>query len=145
LNKTIISRRAQPFMLRRVKNDVLQELPKKTESIGMVDLSPEQKKLYASYLAKLKHDVFKHLDKETIRKNKVKILAGLTRLRQICCHPALVVSGYQGGSAKFQQLMEIIEQSRIAGRRIIIFSQFTKMLDLIGRELAIRGENYYYL
>ncbi|WP_090740850.1 DEAD/DEAH box helicase [Mesobacillus persicus] len=145
LTKDTISRRIRPFMLRRVKEDVLSELPEKTESLKSIELLPNQKKLYAAYLAKLRHDTFKHLDKETIRKNKIKILAGLTRLRQICCHPALFVDGYKGSSAKFEQLMQIVDESRHSGRRVLIFSQFTKMLELIGRELAIRGLPFYYL
>src|SRR5690606_26588303 len=84
-----ISRRIRPFMLRRVKEDLLGELPENREVIDSIDMLPEQKKLYASYLAKLRHKTLRHLDKETFRKNKIKILAGLTRLRQICCHPAL--------------------------------------------------------
>ncbi|MEW9050470.1 MAG: DEAD/DEAH box helicase [Neobacillus sp.] len=140
-----ISSRIRPFLLRRVKEDVLSELPQKIESLESVELLPEQKKLYAAYLAKLRHDTLKHLDKDTIRKNKIKILAGLTRLRQICCHPALFVDGYKGNSAKFNQLLHILEEARRSGRRVLIFSQFTKMLELIGRELAIEGHPYFYL
>ncbi|WP_408006413.1 SNF2 helicase associated domain-containing protein [Pseudalkalibacillus sp. A8] len=142
--KTIV-RRIRPFVLRRLKEDVLSELPEKMELIDSAELLPEQKKLYAAYLAKLREDTLKHLNKDTIRKNRIKILAGLTRLRQICCHPALFVDGYKGSSAKFEQLKRIIEESRLSGRRVLIFSQFTKMLDLIGRELALEGLPYFYL
>ncbi|WP_210363956.1 DEAD/DEAH box helicase [Bacillus sp. REN3] len=145
LSRKTISRRIRPFMLRRVKEDVLEELPGKMESIHVSELLPEQKKLYAAYLAKLRHETLKHLDKETIRKNRIKILAGLTRLRQICCHPALFVEGYKGSSAKFEQLLKIVDESKQTGRRVLIFSQFTKMLNLIGRELAFRGIPYFYL
>ncbi|RSD28852.1 DEAD/DEAH box helicase [Mesobacillus subterraneus] len=143
-NKTI-ARRIRPFLLRRVKEDVLAELPEKVEAIDTVELLPDQKRLYAAYLAKLRHQTLKQLDKNTIRKNRIKILAGLTRLRQICCHPALFVDGYKGSSAKFEQLKQIIEESRLAGRRVLIFSQFTKMLGLIGRELAYQGIPFFYL
>ncbi len=140
-----IARRIRPFLLRRLKEDVLTELPNKMESIESVELLAEQKKLYAAYLAKLKHDTLKHLDKETIRKNRIKILAGITRLRQICCHPALFVDGYKGKSAKFERLLQLIEESKLAGRRVLIFSQFTKMLGIIGRELAEEGVPFFYL
>ncbi|HSI67957.1 MAG TPA: C-terminal helicase domain-containing protein, partial [Planococcus sp. (in: firmicutes)] len=73
------------------------------------------------------------------------ILAGLTRLRQLCCHPALFVEGYSGGSAKFDQLMEILEESRLTGRRVLVFSQFTQMLGLIGQELSKEGIPFFYL
>jgi SNF2 family DNA or RNA helicase len=145
LTKKTIARRIRPFLLRRLKEDVLGELPEKIESIDSVELLPEQKKLYAAYLAKLRHDTLKHLDKDTIRKNRIKILAGLTRLRQICCHPALFVDGYKGSSAKFEQLLQIIEEAKLAGRRVLIFSQFTKMLQMIGRELFLQELPYFYL
>ncbi|MDP4161716.1 MAG: C-terminal helicase domain-containing protein, partial [Bacillota bacterium] len=90
-------------------------------------------------------DTWKHLDKDTFRKNRIKILAGLTRLRQICCHPALFVDGYKGSSAKFEQLKQLVEESRLSGRRVLIFSQFTKMLSLIGRELTDQGLPFFYL
>lgn len=145
LTRKAIARRIRPFLLRRLKEDVLSELPEKKEIMEYVDLHPEQKKLYAAYLAKLRHDTLKHLDKDTLRKNRIKILAGLTRLRQICCHPSLFVDGYKDSSAKFEVLLQIIEESRLAGRRVLIFSQFTKMLALIGRELALLGVPFFYL
>ncbi|MEH7114486.1 DEAD/DEAH box helicase [Neobacillus niacini] len=145
LSRKMIARRIRPFLLRRLKEDVLEELPEKIESVDSVELLPEQKKLYAAFLAKLRHDTLKHLDKDTLRKNKIKILAGLTRLRQICCHPALFVDGYKGSSAKFEQLLRIIEESKHGGRRVLIFSQFTKMLQLISREFAMQGLPFFYL
>jgi len=145
LTKKTIARRIKPFLLRRMKEDVLAELPEKLESIETADLLPEQKKLYAAYLAKLRHDTLKHLNKENLSKNRIKILAGMTRLRQICCHPALFVEGYKGSSAKYEQLMQIIEESRLSGRRLLIFSQFTKMLNLIGKDLAFEGIPFFYL
>ncbi|MEK5037654.1 DEAD/DEAH box helicase [Sporosarcina sp. FSL K6-3457] len=145
LTPKAIARRIRPFLLRRLKEDVLAELPGKIESMETAELLPEQKELYAAYLAKLRHDTLKHLDKNTLQKNKIQILAGLTRLRQICCHPALFVDGYQGGSAKFEQLKQLIEESKLAGRRVLIFSQFTKMLGIIGKELAVNGTPFFYL
>ncbi|MBT2656487.1 DEAD/DEAH box helicase [Bacillus sp. ISL-18] len=145
LTKKKIARRVRPFLLRRMKEDVASELPEKVESLEMAELLPDQKKLYAAYLAKLREDTLKHLDKETIRKNRIKILAGLTRLRQICCHPGLFVDGYKGGSAKLDMLLRMVEESRMSGRRVLIFSQFTKMLELIGRNLAMMGLPFFYL
>ncbi|MCM3791578.1 DEAD/DEAH box helicase [Domibacillus indicus] len=145
LSRKKIARRIRPFLLRRMKEEVLSELPEKVESMELVELLPDQKKLYAAYLAKLRHDTLKHLDKDTLRKNRIRVLAGLTRLRQICCHPALFVDGYKGSSAKFEQLMQIVEESKLSGRRVLIFSQFTQMLKLIGRELASQGLPFFYL
>ena len=145
LTRKAISRRVRPFLLRRLKEDVLAELPGKQEALELSELLPEQKELYAAFLAKLRHDALKHLDKETFQKNRIRILAGLTRLRQICCHPGLFVEDYKGGSAKFEQLLRILEESRLSGRRVLVFSQFTKMLELVGRELAMQNRSYFYL
>lgn len=146
LTKKTIARRIRPFLLRRMKEDVLKELPEKVELIESEELLPEQKKLYAAYLAKLRQETLKHLDKDkSFGKTRIRILAGITRLRQICCHPALFIEGYKGSSAKFEQLMQIVEESKHANRRVLIFSQFTKMLELIGRELSIKGDEFFYL
>ncbi|WP_080846221.1 DEAD/DEAH box helicase [Cytobacillus gottheilii] len=145
LTREKISKRIRPFLLRRLKKDVLLELPEKTEMIDSSELLPEQKKLYAAYLAKLRHDTLKHLDKQTLRKNRIKILAGITRLRQICCHPGLFVDGYKGGSAKLEQLIQILQEAQLAGRRVLIFSQFTKMLRIIGQEASKLGLDFFYL
>lgn len=145
LTRKQIARRIQPFLLRRMKEEVLSDIPGKMEWLESVELLPDQKNLYAAYLAKLKEDTLKHLDKDTMRKNRIKILAGLTRLRQICCHPALFVDGYKGSSSKFEQLMKIVEEAKFSGRRVLVFSQFTKMLNLIGRELANQGMTFFYL
>lgn len=145
LARETIAKRARPFLLRRVKADVLKELPEKIESVQASALLPEQKKLYAAYLAKLREETLQHLDKETKNKNRIRILAGLTRLRQLCCHPALFVEDYAGTSGKFEQLFDLVEECRVAGRRILVFSQFVEMLGLIRRELQRRGIAHFYL
>ncbi|MBO1624618.1 DEAD/DEAH box helicase [Bacillus arachidis] len=145
LKRENIAKRVKPFVLRRLKEDVLKELPEKIEHLQSSELLPEQKKIYAAYLAKLREETLKHLDKDTLRKNKIRILAGLTRLRQVCCHPGLFVDDYKGSSAKFEQLLEIVEECRSTGKRILIFSQFTKMLSIIGRELNRQAISYFYL
>ncbi|TQR18651.1 DEAD/DEAH box helicase [Psychrobacillus vulpis] len=145
LRRENIAKRVRPFILRRMKKDVLKELPNKTETIQFSELQVEQKKLYAAYLAELKHDTLKHLKKGDLKRNRIKILAGLTRLRQLCCHPGLFVEGYTGSSAKYEQLMEIIEECRNSGRRVLVFSQFTQMLGIIRRQLIRQGTPYFYL
>jgi len=146
LTRETVAKRARPFLLRRLKVDVLGELPEKIESVRVTELLPEQKRLYAGQLAKLRYETLKHLDNsEELGRSRVRFLAGLTRLRQICCHPALFVEGYEGRSAKFEQLLETLEECRRAGRRVLVFSQFTEMLGLIGRELGIREMPFFYL
>lgn len=145
LSRDNIAKRVRPFILRRMKKDVLKELPEKIETMLFSDLQAQQKTLYAAYLAELKHDTLKHLKKGNLQRNRIKILAGLTRLRQLCCHPGLFVDGYKGSSAKFEQLMEILEECRISGRRVLIFSQFTQMLGIIRGQLIRKGAPYFYL
>ncbi|MCC3379089.1 SNF2 helicase associated domain-containing protein [Paenibacillus farraposensis] len=145
LTRNAIAKRIRPFLLRRLKSDVLQELPEKIESVQISRLLPEQKKLYMAYLAELQHETLKHLNEEGFQKNRIKILAGLTRLRQLCCHPGLFVDGYTGSSAKYEQLLEIIAECLSSGKRMLIFSQFTTMLQMIRRELAREGVPYFYL
>lgn len=145
LSKETVVRRVRPFLLRRLKSDVLKELPEKIESIQASGLLIEQKKLYTAYLAKLRQETLKHLAQDGFQKSRIRILAGITRLRQICCHPALFVEGYEGSSAKFELLLETIEECRLAGRRMLVFSQFTGMLKLIAGELGYRGIPCFYL
>ncbi|WP_159883187.1 DEAD/DEAH box helicase [Paenibacillus puerhi] len=145
LPRETVARRVRPFVLRRLKTDVLKELPEKIESVQAAELLPEQKKLYKAYLARLQKEAIKDLNKDGFQKSRIKILAGLTRLRQLCCHPALFVEGYRGSSAKFEQLLVIMEECRRAGKRMLLFSQFTEMLGLIRRELGVQGIPFFYL
>ncbi|WP_379130755.1 SNF2 helicase associated domain-containing protein [Paenibacillus sp. sgz500958] len=145
LPRETVARKIRPFLLRRLKRDVLKELPDKIESLQASELLPEQKKLYVAYLARLKKEALRHLNSEDAGSNRIKILAGLTRLRQLCCHPSLFVEGYTGSSAKMEQLLEIIEECRSAGKRMLVFSQFTGMLELIGQELTLQDIPYFYL
>ena len=96
LRREQVARLVRPFMLRRLKSDVLQELPDKIETIRSSELLPEQKKLYAAYLVQLQQETLKHIDKNELQQNRIRILAGITRLRQICSHPGLVRRGLRG-------------------------------------------------
>lgn len=140
-----VARMVKPFILRRLKSEVLKELPDKIESVQPSELSTEQKQLYLVYLEKLQNDIVKDLAADGFQKNRMKILAGLTRLRQLCCHPALFISGYEGTSGKLEQLLEIIEECQGSSKRMLIFSQFTSMLDIIRRELDERELPFFYL
>lgn len=140
-----VAKMVRPFILRRMKRDVLTELPEKIETLQTTELYPEQKRLYAAYLEKLRKQASKELVEEGFPKSRMKILAGLTRLRQLCCHPALFVEDYEGSSSKMEQLFEIIEECMGSGRRMLIFSQFTGMLDIIRNTLAQMGLPCFYL
>lgn len=140
-----IARMVRPFILRRLKKDVLEELPDRIETVQRSELTVEQKKLYAAYLSQLQDEASKDMEDNGFQKNRIKILAGITRLRQLCCHPALFVEGYQGDSGKMEQLLETVQDCLAAGKRILIFSQFASMLNLIRQTLAAQGRDLFYL
>ena len=136
--------RIQPYIMRRMKQDVLSELPEKTEEKILVDLSERQKKLYAAYLEHYKGEF--HFDDEeesAVPENRIRILSALMRLRQICCHPSTFMDNYDGDSAKMDVLLDLIEQATAAGHRTLVFSQFTSMLELIEKQLQDREIGYF--
>jgi SNF2 family DNA or RNA helicase len=134
-----------PFILRRMKKDVLTELPDKYESKMLTELSEEQKKVYLSYLDNIRNDIHTELSDGGLDRNRMKILAALTRLRQICCHPSTFLENYQGGSGKLDLLMELIPEAIANDHRILVFSQFTSMLRIIEEELKDMNISYFYL
>ena len=134
-----------PFILRRMKKDVLTELPDKYESKMLTELSEEQKKVYLSYLENIRNDIHTELSDGGLDRNRMKILAALTRLRQICCHPSTFLENYQGGSGKLDLLMELIPEAIANDHRILVFSQFTSMLRIIEEELKDMNISYFYL
>lgn len=131
-----------PFILRRLKRDVLTELPDKLEESVVVKLEGQQKKLYEAYASRLRIQL-EEKDNAAVKSGKLEILAELTRLRQLCCDPSLVVENYQGESAKLDACMELVSQAVDGGHKILLFSQFTTMLDLICSRLSLVGYPYY--
>lgn len=140
-----VAKRIRPFVLRRLKKDVLTELPDKMESVQYTELTGEQKKMYLAQLRLIQSDAKAAIKSQTFQENRMKILAGLTRLRQICCHPSLFVNEYSGGSGKMERLFEYLEEAISNGRRVVLFSQFTSMLGLIKERLKQYGWDYHYL
>jgi SNF2 family DNA or RNA helicase len=140
-----LARRLSPFILRRLKKDVLAELPEKIEHKLVSELTQEQKKLYLAYWDRLRREAMAEIGRQGFEKSRIKILAGLTRLRQICCHPALFLENYRGKSGKLEQLQELVRDGVDGGHRILIFSQFTAMLKLIGETLEKDSLDYFYL
>jgi SNF2 family DNA or RNA helicase len=140
-----LSKQIKPFILRRLKQDVLQELPEKIEHVLEAELTEEQKKLYVAYLEQAKTDLFKEINENGYERSQIKILSVLTRLRQLCCHPSLFIENYEGDSGKLLLLKEIIEDSLTAGHRILLFSQFTSMLAIIRDWLQESEIDYLYL
>lgn len=140
-----ISLMTKPFILRRLKSDVLKELPEKIESVHMSELTIEQKELYVGYLKEIQREATSSIDKEGFQANRMKILAGLTRLRQVCSHPSMFLENYEGRSGKMDELIESVQTFRENGKRMLIFSQFTSMHALIMEELDDLGIDYFYL
>ena len=134
-----------PFVIRRLKKDVLKELPDKTETIIYNQMEEEQATLYKAHLAMMQKEFNKEVKEKGMGKSHIKILAMLTRLRQLCCHPSLFLEDYEGGSSKLTQCIEIIEDSIEAGHKILLFSQFTSMLGKIERALEQRNIRFYKL
>ena len=132
-----------PFILRRMKKDVLAELPDKTETVLSAEMEKEQRKLYAANVSQLQKSIKNGLGAE--QKDRIQILAALTRLRQICCDPALVYDDFKGKSAKLEQCAELAESCVNSGHKILLFSQFTSMLDIISKRLEQMRISYYTL
>ncbi len=129
-----------PFILRRLKTDVLKELPEKTEEVRVTPLEGEQLKLYTAEVAKTKGMLKKY---GNYNEKKIEILAELTKIRQICCDPALLYKDYKGGSAKREAVMDLINAAIDGGHRILLFSQFTSMLELLESDLNENNIKYY--
>ena len=140
-----LQRLVAPFVLRRIKKEVLKELPDKTEQIMYSKMDEEQQKLYNSYLALAKVKMKQEIESYGFEKSKFKILSLITRLRQICCHPQLFLEDYNGESAKLNQCLEIIEGAIAAKHKILLFSGFTSMFDILTKELEKRGIEYSML
>ncbi|WP_026475721.1 DEAD/DEAH box helicase [Alkaliphilus transvaalensis] len=140
-----LTKHVKPFILRRMKSEVLEELPPKIEQIIYADLTKEQKKIYLATLDKIRGEINEEMKYNGFQRSHIKILAGLTRLRQICCHPALYIENYYGESGKFSLLVEMVKERIESGHRILLFSQFTSMLKIIGDTLKDEGIRYQYL
>ena len=134
-----------PFVLRRVKKDVLTELPEKNITIMKSEMSKEQEKIYLSYWAQTKKEVAEELSGNGFEKSKFKILMLLTRLRQICCHPSLFIENYNGGSGKLDQCMDLVNDAIEAGHKILIFSSYTSMFEIIEKGFEKSGIKYFKL
>ncbi|MDN6731285.1 MAG: DEAD/DEAH box helicase, partial [Atopostipes suicloacalis] len=140
-----IAQRIEIFVLRRMKEDVLEDLPPKTETVEYIELYEEQKRLYQAQLSMIQTDVKDLLEKDTFEQNRMRVLAGMTRLRQISLDPRLVDEDYTGGAAKLDRLMEYLGEALANKKRVVLFSQFTSMLSIIREILDEKEVDYHYL
>ena len=137
-----LQKMVKPFILRRLKTDVLKDLPDKLEETRVVKFDGEQQKLYDAQVVHMKEEIAKNSE-EDFNKNKLKILAELTRIRQICCDPHLCFENYNGQSAKLESCLELIDSAIEADHKILLFSQFTSMLKIIEERLLEKGIWFY--
>lgn len=133
---------AGPFILRRLKEDVLKDLPEKLEESRFVRLGSTQQTLYDAQVLHMRERLAGQDDSE-FNKNKILVLAELTKLRQICCDPSLCFDNYNGGAAKLEACMELIQSAMDGGHRMLVFSQFTSMLEILQKALDSSGISYY--
>lgn len=143
-----IKKKIRPFILRRKKEEVAQDLPEKIEQIVWVDMLPDQREVYEDYLSGVRGGLFKKVELDGISKHRMEVLEAILRLRQICCHPLLVTAqsdSPQAGSAKFEALLQDLETIVDEGKKVLVYSQFTSMLGLIARRLQNQGWKFSYL
>ena len=137
-----------PFILRRMKRDVAKDLPDKIEAVAYCELTPDQKDLYLQVLDSTKEELFKSIETVGLEKSRMSIFSALLRLRQICCHPRLYDKEGKLGineSGKFEHLQSMLEEIISEGHRILLFSQFVGMLDIIKLWLENKGIKHEYL
>ncbi len=133
-----------PFILRRLKQDVLKDLPDKLEEVRYVQLEEVQRKAYDAQVVHMQNQLHSQSG-EDFNKNRMQILAELTRLRQICCDPSLCFENYGGESAKREACLDLVASAIDGGHKILLFSQFTSMLEILQEKLEKAGIAYYVI
>lgn len=137
--------RIRPFLMRRLKKDVMAELPDKIESVISVPMPEEQRRVYLSVLMQKRMRLEGLLGTGFQQGGSGELLSALMEMRQICCHPGLVLPGYNGEAGKMELLKDILPEAIQDGHRVLIFSQFTQMLKILRRTLQREGIESLYL
>lgn len=139
-----LRRMVEPFILRRIKKDVLKELPDKIESTILVDFDEESKKLYDANLSLIRRDLETQFAQGQAN-NKILVIAMLTKLRQLCCAPQLLYDDFTGESVKLNACMELVHNCKENHKKVLIFSQFTSLLNIIAERMLNENISYYML
>ncbi|WP_115639522.1 SNF2-related protein [Clostridium perfringens] len=134
-----------PFILRRLKEEVLSELPEKLEKKYLVEMKGKQKQLYSFYVKAIKNQLNENKSSEKSGRDKINLFAYLTKLREICLDPSIVVPDYKGGSSKLTVVREIVKDASESGKKILLFSQFTSVLQKIEEDFKKEDISYLYL
>jgi SNF2 family DNA or RNA helicase len=142
-----LRRKVAPFILRRMKRDVLEDLPPVSEIVYHCHLSDVQQKLYRSYAASARQELSQLVKKEGFDRVQIHVLATLTRLKQICCHPAIFAKdkAESGDSSKYEMLLELLQTLMEGKHKTVIFSQYTRMLNIMREDLQSQGIPFEYL
>lgn len=137
--------RIRPFLMRRLKADVMAQLPDKLSTTLYCEMGTEQRRVYQAALQSSRRWVNELLEQKGLDGSRIEVLSAITLLRQICCHPRLALPEYTGESAKLELLLEVLPEAIKNGRRVLLFSQFTSMLKLIRERLDAVGIPSLYL
>ena len=137
-----LKRMVSPFILRRLKQDVLKDLPDKMEEVRYAKMEQAQQHLYDAQVVHMLDTINGQSD-ESFQKNKIQVLSELTKIRQICCDPSLLLEDYDGESAKREACMDLIRSAIEGEHKILLFSQFTSMLELLEKDLHKEKIAYY--
>ncbi|HXW76536.1 MAG TPA: SNF2-related protein, partial [Candidatus Eremiobacteraceae bacterium] len=143
-----LAKRIQPFMIRRLKTQVAADLPSRTEQTIECEMTAAQKKAYREIVLRARREILREVEEHGIGRAQLSILAALTKLRQICCHPGLVGEHWledEEASGKFLAFMELIDSIVESGHRVLVFSSFTEMLGIIRGAFDARKLAYSYL
>lgn len=143
--KLHLKRLIQPFILRRTKNQVLDDLPQKTEITLEVDMSQQERALYEALREQAIENIENPDKQEATNSKHIKILAEITKLRKACCHPQMAINGSKLSSSKLELFMNTMAELKNNNHRVLVFSQFTSYLGLVGETLKEAGYSYQYL
>jgi SNF2 family DNA or RNA helicase len=149
INKNLeyLKKKVSPFILRRMKTDVLDDLPPVSDIVYHCQLSDTQAELYRSYAASARDELVKLVERDGFDRVQIHVLATLTRLKQICCHPAIFAKekAEMGDSAKYDMLLELLQTLVESKHKTVIFSQYTRMLQIMRDDFEQRGIRFSYL
>jgi non-specific serine/threonine protein kinase len=146
IQQNLLRKIIKPFILRRKKEDVLAELPERTEITQYIEMTDKQAEIYQTWLEEYRHQIFEQIQNSGIQKSRFKILEALTYLRQIACHPAILHENFDIKDAgKILLLEEMLEEIIEEGHKVLVFSQFVRFLRLIRKLLDEKGWKYEYL
>ena len=140
-----LTKQIKPFILRRLKKNVVKELPDKIENNIYIDLNKEQKKIYLAQLEKTNKEMDELINGEGFTKARFKILQLLTRLRQICIDPKIIYENYDGGSSKIEELIKVVKEIIANNHKILLFTSYKTALDIVNKELNNNNISTYII